>query len=172
MLSSDYNVLRSTVIAMNNFIQYSHCQAVQPFRLTLLLIKVLTTIISKHIVYPCVRYQTNVLASNSPKWEQHLFYTCWNKFFYDCQCVKCTVEQRRLYENHVACRLALIQSTYSWNLQSDLKVTHENAPTALSRFKIVVFRHYDGMQKNSSCIETEKSYLCKVLHFNRQTFCW
>jgi len=28
MLSSDYNVLRSTVIAMNNFIQCSHCQAV------------------------------------------------------------------------------------------------------------------------------------------------
>jgi len=24
------------------------------------------------------------------------------------------------------------------------------------------------MQKNSSYIETEKSYLCKVLHFNRQ----
>jgi len=24
------------------------------------------------------------------------------------------------------------------------------------------------MQKNSSCIETDKSYLCKVLHFNRQ----
>jgi len=24
------------------------------------------------------------------------------------------------------------------------------------------------MQKNSSCIETEKSYLRKVLHFNRQ----
>jgi len=24
------------------------------------------------------------------------------------------------------------------------------------------------MQNNSSCIETEKSYLCKVLHINRQ----
>jgi len=55
MLSSDY-VLRSTVIAMNNFIQYTHSQGVQPFRLTLFLIKVLTTIISKHIVYPCVRF--------------------------------------------------------------------------------------------------------------------
>jgi len=32
MLSSDY-VLRSTVIAMNNFFQCSHCQAAQPFRL-------------------------------------------------------------------------------------------------------------------------------------------
>jgi len=27
--------------------------------------------------------------------------------------------------------------------------------------------HY-AMQKNSSCAGTEKSYLCKVLHFNRQ----
>jgi len=45
MLSSDYNVLRSTVIAMNNFIQYTHCQAVQPYRLTLFLIKALTAII-------------------------------------------------------------------------------------------------------------------------------
>jgi len=24
------------------------------------------------------------------------------------------------------------------------------------------------MQKNSNCIETDKSYLCKVLHFNRR----
>jgi len=38
MLSSDY-VLRSTVIAMNNFFQCSHCQAAQPFRLTLFLKK-------------------------------------------------------------------------------------------------------------------------------------
>ena len=30
------------------------------------------------------------------------------------------------------------------------------------------FRHHYVMQKNSSCVETEKSYLCKVLHFNRQ----
>jgi len=32
MLSIDYNVLRWTVVAMNNFIQCIHCQAVQPFR--------------------------------------------------------------------------------------------------------------------------------------------
>jgi len=56
MLNSDYNVLCWTVIAMNNFIQCSHCQAVQPFRQTLFLIKALTTIISKHIVYLCVRF--------------------------------------------------------------------------------------------------------------------
>jgi len=56
MLNSDYNVVRSTVIAMNNFIQCTHCQAVQPFRLTHFLIKALTTFISKHIVYPCVRF--------------------------------------------------------------------------------------------------------------------
>jgi len=32
MFSSDY-VLRSTVIALNNFMQCSHCQVVQLFRL-------------------------------------------------------------------------------------------------------------------------------------------
>jgi len=32
----------------------------------------------------------------------------------------------------------------------------------------VIFRHQYVMQKNSSCIKTEKSYLYKVLHFNRQ----
>ena len=55
-----------------------------------------------------------------------------------------------------------------YNLQSELKVTHENVPTALPHFKNVIFRHYYIMQKNSSYIETEISYLCKVLHFNRQ----
>jgi len=53
-------------------------------------------------------------------------------------------------------------------LQSDLKITHENAPSALPLFKNVIFRHHHAMQKNSSCIETEKSCLWKVLHFNRQ----
>jgi len=62
----------------------------------------------------------------------------------------------------------LIRSTCGWNLQSELKVTHENTQALLPRFKNVIFRHHYVMQKNSSCIETEKSFLCKVLHFNRQ----
>ena len=163
MLSSDYNVLRSIVIVMNNFIQYTHCQAVQPFRLTLFLIKALTTIISKHIVYPCVRFpdEGSCLKFIKTRATPFLNFSCWNNFCYDCQCLKCTVEQRRLHENHVAYRLALIHSTCSWNLQFELKVTHENTPN-------VIFRHHYVMQKNSSCIETEKSYLCQVLHFNRQ----
>jgi len=64
MLSSDYYVLRSTVIALNNFIQHSHCQVVQPFR-SPFLIKPLTTIISK---------------------PPFLSFSCWNKFFCDCKC--------------------------------------------------------------------------------------
>jgi len=72
---------------------------------------------------------------------------------------------------HVVYLLDLIHSTYSWNLQSELKVTHENTPTALSRFKNVIFRHHYVTQKNSSCVGNEKSYLCKVLHFNRPTLC-
>jgi len=43
MLSSDYKALRSTVIVLNNFIQYRHWQVVQLFRLTLFLIKALIT---------------------------------------------------------------------------------------------------------------------------------
>jgi len=37
-------------------IQYSHCQVVQQLRSTPLSTKALTTITSKHIVYPCVRF--------------------------------------------------------------------------------------------------------------------
>ena len=166
MLNRDYNVLRSTVIAMYNFIQCSHWQAVQPLRLTLFLIKALTTIISKHIVYPWVRFSDQGSCLKIIKMRATPFsnFSCWNIFFCDCQCLKCTIEQRRPHENHVAYRLALIHSTCSWNLQSELKVTHENTPTALPRFKNVIFRHHYVMQKNSSCIDTEKSYLCKVLH--------
>jgi len=35
---------------------YSHCQVVQLFRLTSLLTKGITTIITKHIFSPCVRF--------------------------------------------------------------------------------------------------------------------
>jgi len=78
-----------------------------------------------------------------------------------------TVEQRQLHENHVAYRLSPIHSTCS-SKSSKLEVTHENTPTALPHMREVIFRDHYVMQKNSSCIETEKSYLCKVLHFNRQ----
>ena len=42
-LSSYYKVLRSTVIALNKFIQYRHWQVIQPFRLTPFLIRALIT---------------------------------------------------------------------------------------------------------------------------------
>jgi len=44
------------------------------------------------------------------------------------------------------------------------------APTALSRFTNVLFRHHwhYAMQKNVSSIEFEQRNLCRVLHFNRQ----
>jgi len=56
MLSSDYKVLRSTVRALNNFIQDSHCQIEQLFPLASLLIKTFTTVIPKHIVCLYVRF--------------------------------------------------------------------------------------------------------------------
>jgi len=65
--STIYNVLRSKVSGLNNLIQYSHCQVVQLFRLTLLLIKAFTftTIIPKHTIW--LGLQTEVHASNSSK---------------------------------------------------------------------------------------------------------
>ena len=74
------------------------------------------------------------------------------------------------YETHAAYRLVLIHSICSSTRQSELKVTHENTRTALPGFKNVIFRHNYIMQKNSRCTETEQSYLCRVLHFNRQNF--
>jgi len=54
--SSYYNVLPSTAIVLNNFILWRHCEIVQLFRSTPFLTKALTTIISKHFVYPCVGF--------------------------------------------------------------------------------------------------------------------
>jgi len=50
MLSNGYyNVLCSTVIGLNNFVHYNHCQVVQLFRLTPFIIKAFTTVIPKHV---------------------------------------------------------------------------------------------------------------------------
>ena len=54
LLNSGYHVSVLKVIALNRFIQYSHCQVVQLFRLTFLS-KTFTTIITKPIFCPCVR---------------------------------------------------------------------------------------------------------------------
>ena len=48
------------------------------------------------------------------------------------------------------------------------KLPTQNTPTTLPRFKNVNFRQHYVMQKNSSCIENEQSYICRMLHFNRQ----
>jgi len=82
--------------------------------------------------------------------------------------VKYTAEQRRLMKltlpiGWVWFTLLAVQTD---SLGS--KVTHANTPTALSRFKNVIFRHHYVMQKNSGCIETKQPYLCRVLHFSRQ----
>jgi len=52
--------------------------------------------------------------------------------------------------------------------QSEFLIAHKNTPTAPFRFKNVIFRHHYVTQKNISSIGTEQSYLCRVLHFNRQ----
>jgi len=72
------------------------------------------------------------------------------------------------FETRAAYRMAVIHSTCSSNRPSELKVIHASIPTALPRFKSVIFRHHYVMQKNSRCIETEQHCRCGVLHFNRQ----
>jgi len=52
MLSSDQNILHLTVIALNNFIQHSHCHIVLLFRLTSLLKNALATAISSGVASP------------------------------------------------------------------------------------------------------------------------
>ena len=83
--------------------------------------------------------------------------------------VQYEVEQRRLLRNS-HCLSAISDSLH---LQFKLTIgaqsysrKHTNCTT---RFKNVIFRHHYVMQKNSSSIETEQRYLCRVnLHFNRQ----
>jgi len=52
-----------------------------------------------------------------------------------------------------------------WAESYSRKYTYCTTPLQERHF----FRHHYVMQKNSSCTETEKSYLCKVLHFNRSS---
>jgi len=68
-------------------------------------------------------------------------------------------------------RLALIHFTCSWNLQSELKVTHENAPTALPRYKNVIFRHHYVMQKTDVVLQLRKVIFAKFFTSTAKT-CW
>jgi len=137
-ISNDYNVLSSTVVAMNNFIQYIHCQAVQPFRLTLLLTKALTKIISKHIVYPCVRFSDygSCLKFIKMRATTFLNFSCWNNFFYDCQCLivyrwaKATSQKPRClssrsYSLYLQLKLIIWAQSYPW------KYTERHFPAPL-----------------------------------------
>jgi len=57
--------------------------------------------------------------------------------------VKCTVEQRSqtVYETYVAYhQLVLIYCTCSSSLQSELYITYANTPTAISRFKNIIWK--------------------------------
>jgi len=114
MLSSDYKVLRSTVIALSNFIQYSHCEVVQSFLLTPFLTKAFTTIVFKHIVYPCVRYSDKGSCLKFIKIRATLFLSVFvERNFSLTANVEHTVEQR--LKSHTAHGLALIHSTCSSN---------------------------------------------------------
>jgi len=61
--------------------------------------------------------------------------------------------------------LFVLLAVETYNLSSKLPRKCINSTTPLQE------RHFPAPLRhaqNSSCIETEKSYLCKVLHFNRQ----
>jgi len=67
MLRSDYNILRSTIIALNNFIQYSHCQVVQLLGLTPLHHKFHNHTLSYMALAFALGFQIKVHASTSSK---------------------------------------------------------------------------------------------------------
>jgi len=64
--------------------------------------------------------------------------------------------------------LFILLAVETYNLSSKLPTEIHQLRYPASRTSF--FRHHYVLQKNSNCIETEKSYLCKVLHFNRQNF--
>jgi len=53
------------------------------------------------------------------------------------------------YKTHAAYRVVLIYSTCSSNRQYELNVTHPNTPTALPRFKNVIFHTITSCRKTA-----------------------
>ena len=75
--------LQHLIIALNNFIQYSHCQVVQLFRLMFLSnknVQSFTTIIPEHIVCLALCFQTKVHCVWFIKTRATPFisFSCWN----------------------------------------------------------------------------------------------
>ena len=76
-------------------------------------------------------------------------------------------EQRcQTCEIHIAYLLALIHSICDSILQYELCITHANKPTALSRFKNIIFRYRYVLRRNIGFVETEQLYLWSGLYFN------
>ena len=99
-------------------------------------------------------FQTKILALNSSN-ESNTFSKLillkW--IFLWLQMLSKSLNNRDICETHVDYRLALIHSTCNSNRQSELKVTHKNAPNAPPRFKNVIFQTHYVRQKNSRFIE-------------------
>jgi len=168
MLSSDYNVVRSTVIALNNFIQYSHCEVVQTFLLTPFLTKAFTTSLSKHIVYPCVRYSDEGSCLKFIKMRATLFLSLLVEMNFSLIAnVKYTVEQTLLRNSH--CLWACSESLHVQFKPTICTQSHPRNRTI--RTTPLQKRHFPTPlchAKNSRFTNTEQRYLCRVLHLNRQ----
>jgi len=75
------------------------------------------------------------------------------------------------YETHTAYRLALIHSTFSSNLQSELYVSHANTSTALPAPRTSFSDNITSRGKTAVAMKLSNvtfGYLCRVLYFNRQ----
>ena len=86
MLRTDYNNLRSTIIALNNFILYSHCQVVQRFRLTSLHHK-----FNNHA-------QTNISFAHALKVFRPRFFLCMEV---SLRVPCCVIAERRAQSRHM-----------------------------------------------------------------------
>jgi len=118
------------VIGLNNFIQYSHCQVVQLFRLTPLLVKAFTTIVPKHIVCSCVRFSDYGSCLKFIKMIATPFvsFSCWNGFFYDCKCYVYRWSKETSTETKlpIGCLWFTLLAVETYNLNSKLPTqTHQ-----------------------------------------------
>ena len=97
-------------------------------------------------------------------------FSCWNHFFYDCQCLKCTVEQRRIHENHVAYRWLLftLLAVETYNLSSKLPTkTHQlHYPASRTSFSGII----TSCRKTAVVLKLRKVIFAKF--FTSTAKCW
>jgi len=121
MFNNDYNILSSTVIALNPFIQYNHWAGVQGFLLPSLVMKAFTTIIYLNVSFAhALDFQNKVHVYILSKWEQHLLRAFRVEMAFLSLQMSSIPFNKGDYETQVAYPLALIHSTCNASLQFEL----------------------------------------------------